>query len=83
MEEIEKLNIITKKLRSRPNDWKWTANGKRFGWGTSYSKNRKAKKGYELGTRESRRKDRKLIKQIKHKLLFCIPLNEEELNSRL
>lgn len=81
MEELEKLNVITKKLCSRPDSWKWATDRKRFGWGMSYTKNRKAKRGYEIGTKESRRDSRKLIKRIRHKVLFHIPLNEEELSS--
>lgn len=81
MEEVEKINIINRKISSRPENWKWRTNGKIFGWGAYSRKNKKSKKGYENGTKESRREGRKLVKLIRHKLLFSIPLNEEELKS--
>lgn len=55
MEEIEKINIINKRLRQKEAraDWKWVNDGKQFGWARGRSKNRKSKRGYEVGTKES------------------------------
>lgn len=57
MEEIEKINIINKRLRQKEAraDWKWVNDGKQFGWARGCSKNRKSKRGYEVGTKESRK----------------------------
>lgn len=54
MEEIEKINIINKRLRQKEAraDWKWVNDGKQFGWARGRSKNRKSKRGYEVGTNE-------------------------------
>lgn len=38
-------------------------------------------RGYEVGTKESRKLERKWFKNIHHKILFHIPLTEEESNS--
>lgn len=83
MEEIEKINIINKRLRQKEAraDWKWVNDGKQFGWARGRSKNRKSKRGYEVGTKESRKLERKWFKNIHHKILFHIPLTEEESNS--
>lgn len=80
MEEIEKINIINKRLRQKEAraDWKWVNDGKQFGWARGRSKNRKSKRGYEVGTKESRKLERKWFKNIYHKILFHIPLTEEE-----
>ena len=63
MEEIEKINIINKRLRQKEAraDWKWVNDGKQFGWARGRSKNRKSKRGYEVGTKESRKLERKQI----------------------
>lgn len=52
MEEIEKINIINKRLRQKEAraDWKWVNDGKQFGWARGRSKNRKSKRGYEVGS---------------------------------
>ena len=79
MEKEEKLNLLSnKKMKQQLNpNWYWVNDGKRFGWNKS-RKNRYSQKGYKThGT--SWKVRQKLIKQIKHKILFCIPLNEEEL----
>lgn len=78
MEEIEKINIINKRLRQKEAraDWKWVNDGKQFGWARGRSKNRKSKRGYEVGTKESRKLERKWFKNIYHKILFHIPLTE-------
>lgn len=83
MEEIEKINIINKRLRQKEAraDWKWVNDGRQFGWARGRSKNRKSKRGYEVGTKESRKLERKRFKNIYHKILFHIPLTEEESNS--
>lgn len=75
MEEIEKINIINKRLRQKEAraDWKWVNDGKQFGWARGRSKNRKSKRGYEVGTKESRKLERKWFKNIHHKILFHIP----------
>lgn len=83
MEETEKINIINRRINSRPNNWKWRANGKIFGWGAYSRKNKKSKKGYENGTKETRRIERRYNRGIRHKLLFHIPLTEGEKNSFL
>lgn len=79
MEKEEKLNLLlNKKMKQQLNDsWYWVNDGKRFGWNKS-RKNRHSKKGYSVRGIPWKAMQ-KLTKLINHKILFCIPLNEEEL----
>lgn len=52
---------------------------KKFGKGKQ-RKNHKARRGYSY-SKEYRKYIRKMIKQIHHKLMFKIPLSEEETNN--
>ena len=51
---------------------------RKFGKGKK-PKNRNCKVFGICDGKEYRKQKRQLIKQIKHKLLFCIPLDEEEI----
>lgn len=70
MEEIEKINNKRLRQKEARADWKWVNDGKQFGWARGCSKNRKSKRGYEVGTKESRKLERKWFKNIHHKILF-------------
>lgn len=50
MEEQEKFDIINRISNSRPTNWKWRTDQKKFGWGSCIRKNRRCKVfGYGQG----------------------------------
>lgn len=68
------LNIINKK-NTHPEGWFWKSDQKKFGFGMQ-KKNRKSKKGYSNGTKETRKLDR-LQKRAERHILLKLGLLEE------
>ena len=61
------INIINKKNIHQDN-WFWKSDQKKFGFGMP-KKNKKSKKGYSNGTKESRKLERLRRRAERHKLL--------------
>lgn len=78
MDKQEALDIINKK-NTRPYGWFWKSDAKKFGFGMP-RKNRKSKKGWSRGTKESRKLERQLIRAQQHKLLKLGLLNHNDIN---
>lgn len=77
MTKQEAIDLINKRNASRPSGWTY-ADSKKFGWGLK-PKNKRCKKfGSSLG-KEYRKMKRTFLKSIKHKVLFHIPITDEEL----
>lgn len=76
----EAINILNKRLNSKPSNWKWRKDIKKFGWGQDCSKNHQCKAfGWSNG-KEYRRERRKRIAAIRHKMFKHIPLTEEDID---
>lgn len=77
MTKQEAIDIVNKRNASRPTGWAY-ADAKKFGWGLK-PKNRRYKTSVPAWYKERRKRERTFIRSIKHKVLFHIPITEEEL----
>lgn len=76
MTKQEAIDKINKKVFSRPEEWKWREDSKRFGFG-SVPKKPHSKRGYQ-NDKEYRKEERKYVRMIRHKVLFHIPITEAD-----
>lgn len=69
-EAIDKMNNIVVRRCKKMNDgyWFFKSDQKKFGFGMP-RKNRKSKRGYSYGTKESRKLERQKIRAEKHQML--------------
>lgn len=77
MTEQEAIDLINKRNACRPSGWTY-ADSKKFGWGLK-PKNRRYKTSVPAWYKEQRKRERTFLKSIKHKVLFHIPITDEEL----
>lgn len=77
--EEEAMNKANNQIENRKDGWVY-ADMKKFGWGLP-PKNRKCRTfGYSMG-KEYRKEVRRLLKKVRHSLLFRIPLSEDDIKS--
>ena len=78
-EAIDKMNnIIVRHCKMKKDGyWFFKSDQKKFGFGMP-RKNRKSKRGYSYGTKESRKLERQMIRAEKHQMLKAGLLNENE-----
>ena len=70
MEAQEAINKMNNKfIRHRDDvDWFFKSDQKKFGFGM-LRKNKKSKRGYSYGTKESRKLERQMIRAERHRML--------------
>ena len=70
MEAQEAINKMNNKFLKHRDDanWYFKSDQKKFGFGMP-RKNRKSKRGYSYGTKESRKLERQMIRAEKHQML--------------
>lgn len=69
-EVINKMNniIVQRCKKKKDGCWFFKSDQKKFGFGMP-RKNRKSKRGYSYGTKESRKLERQMIRAEKHQML--------------
>lgn len=77
MTKQEAIDLINKRNASRPSGWIY-ADSKKFGWGLE-PKNRRYKTSVPAWYKEQRKRERTFLRSIRHKVLFHIPITDEEL----